>query len=110
MHVTDSAVQLLGMNPVIAAGAGYAARTGISTMLRTSPYAPLLGRLLAALIWGCGGMATLTAVGVAPSVTVPLALTVLTVVLLTLALAFAAGLLRPARTVAPASTAESARS
>ncbi|MFD3506076.1 hypothetical protein [Nocardia sp. NPDC058666] len=97
MHATDSAVQLLGMNPIIAASAGYSARAGIAEMLHT-PYAAVLGRFTAALIWGCGGVATLTAAGVSTAITVPLALTVLTVVVAALALAFAGGLIRPAPT------------
>ncbi|MFC4125664.1 hypothetical protein [Nocardia rhizosphaerae] len=94
MHLSDPAVQLLGMNPVVAAAAGYTARRGVASVLRRSPYAALLGRFTAALIWGGGGVATLTAVGVPVAVTVPLALTVLTVVVAVLVLAYAGGLLR----------------
>lgn len=101
MHVTDPAVQLLGMNPIFAAVAGYAAQTGVVSALRRSAYAPLLGRLTAALIWGCGGVASLTVVGISTAITVPLALTVLTVVVAMLALAFVSGLIRPAPVTAP---------
>ncbi|MGW4635025.1 hypothetical protein [Nocardia sp. NPDC004415] len=96
MHVTDPAVQLLGMSPVVAAGAGYSVRRGIAGVWRRWPYAPLLGRLAAAFIWGCGGVTGLTVLGIPAAITVPIALTVLTVVLAVLALAFASGLIRPA--------------
>ncbi|MEU3012785.1 hypothetical protein [Nocardia asteroides] len=95
MDVTEPAIQLLGLTPVIPAAAGYAARAGVNRVLR-SPYAPLLGRFLAAILWGCGGMASLTVLGIPTAITVPIALTVLTVVVAVLALAFAGGLIRPA--------------
>ncbi|MFC6014065.1 hypothetical protein [Nocardia lasii] len=97
MHATDSAVQLLGISPIIAAGAGYSAQTRIAG-IRHKPYAAVLARFAAALLWGCGGVATLTAIGVSASVTVPLALTVFAVVMLALALAFAGGMFRPRET------------
>ncbi|MFC9968469.1 hypothetical protein [Nocardia ignorata] len=96
MHVTDSAVQLLWANPVVAAGAGYTARSGVTGLLRHRPYARVLGRFVAAFLWGSGGVAALTALGVPLGLTLPLALTVLTVVALTLTLVFAGGMIRPA--------------
>ncbi|MFD3702875.1 hypothetical protein ACFWUP_06975 [Nocardia sp. NPDC058658] len=95
MQVTDPAVQLVGMSPVIAASAGYSAQTKIVGVWQSSPYAPLLGRLAAAIIWGCGGVAGLTVIGIPAAITVPIALTVLTVVLVMLAAAFASGMIRP---------------
>lgn len=64
---------------------------------RRSPYAPLLGRLAAAIFWGCGSVAGLTVLGIPTAITVPIALTVLTVVTVVLAAAFAGGLIKPAR-------------
>ncbi|MET9211762.1 MULTISPECIES: hypothetical protein [unclassified Nocardia] len=96
MDVTEPAIQLLGMTPIFPAVAGYLAREGVVRSLRRSPYAPLLGRLVAAFAWGCGGLASLTVLGIPAAITVPIALTVLTVVLAILAIAFAGGLIRPA--------------
>ncbi|WP_410870601.1 hypothetical protein [Nocardia sp. A7] len=102
MQVTDPAVQLFGMSPVIAVSAGYSAQTRIAGAWHRSPFAPLLGRLVAAIIWGCGSVAVLTVFGIPAAITVPIALTVLTVVIVTLAAAFAGGMLRPApRPAAP---------
>lgn len=101
MHVFESAVQVLGLNPIVAAVVGYAAQRGIGSVLAGWQYAPLFGRLTAAVVWGCGGVASLTVVGVPAAVTVPVALTVLAVVVVMLALAFAGGLIRPARDIAP---------
>ncbi|MGY0501497.1 hypothetical protein ACWZHB_23660 [Nocardia sp. FBN12] len=95
MQVTDPAVQLFGMSPVIAASAGYSAQTRIAEAWRRSPYAPVLGRLTAAIIWGCGSVAGLTVLGIPTAITVPIALTVLTVVIVVLAAAFAGGMIRP---------------
>ncbi|MFE1592649.1 hypothetical protein [Nocardia sp. NPDC058705] len=95
MQVTDPAVQLVGMSPVIAASAGYSAQTKIVDAWHRSPYAPLLGRLAAAIIWGCGSVAGLTVIGIPAAITVPIALTVLTVVVVMLAAAFASGMIRP---------------
>ena len=97
MHATDSAVQLLGISPIIAASAGYSAQGRIAGIWHT-PYAAVLARFTAAVIWGCGGVATLTAIGVSTAITVPLALTVFAVVVLALALAFAGGMFRPHET------------
>ncbi|MFD3746468.1 hypothetical protein [Nocardia sp. NPDC058633] len=96
MQVTDPAVHLFGLSAVIAAGARYSARTRIVGAWCRSPYAPLLGRLAAAIIWGCGTVAGLTVLGIPTAVTVPIALTVLTVVVAMLAAAFASGMIRPA--------------
>lgn len=96
MQVTDPAVHLFGMSTVIAASAGYSAQSRISCAWRRSPYAPLLGRLAAAIFWGCGSVAGLTVLGIPTAITVPIALTVLTVVIVMLAAAFAGGMIRPA--------------
>lgn len=96
MQVTDPAVQLFGLSPVIAVGAGYSARTRIARAWSSSPYLPLLGRLATAIVWGCGSVAGLTVLGIPTAITVPIALTVLTVVLVILAAAFAGGMIRPA--------------
>ncbi|MFC8385221.1 hypothetical protein [Nocardia sp. NPDC057272] len=84
------------MSTVIAASAGYSAQSRISRAWRRSPYAPLLGRLAAAIFWGCGSVAGLTVLGIPAAITVPIALTVLTVVIVMLAAAFAGGMIRPA--------------
>ncbi|MFE9785245.1 hypothetical protein ACFYO7_07695 [Nocardia salmonicida] len=84
------------MSTVIAASAGYSAQTRIAGAWRRSPYAPLLGRLAAAIFWGCGSVAGLTVLGIPTAITVPLALTVFTVVMVVLAAAFACGVIRPA--------------
>ena len=97
MHATDSAVQLLGISPIIAASAGYSAQAHIAGIWH-KPYAAVLGRFAAAFLWGCGGVATLTAIGVSTAITVPLALTVFAVVVLALVLAFAGGMFRPHET------------
>jgi hypothetical protein len=97
VQVTDPAVHLFGMSTVIAASAGYSAQTRMVGAWRRSPYAPLLGRLAAAIFWGCGSVAGLTVLGIPTAITVPIALTVLTVVTVVLAAAFAGGLIRPAR-------------
>ncbi|KQY38880.1 hypothetical protein ASD42_11190 [Nocardia sp. Root136] len=96
MQVTDPAVHLFGMSTVIAASAGYSAQTRIAGAWRRSPYAPLFGRLAAAIFWGCGSVAGLTLLGIPTAITVPIALTVLTVVIVMLAAAFAGGMIRPA--------------
>ncbi|WP_280305417.1 hypothetical protein [Nocardia neocaledoniensis] len=96
MNVTEPAIQLLGAIPVIPAAAGYLAREGVGRTLRRWPYAPLFGRLVAVFVWGAGGLATLTVLGIPTAITIPLAITVAAVVLGTLAVAFAGGLIRPA--------------
>lgn len=96
MDVTEPAIHLVGMSPVIPAVTGYFAREGVGRAMWRSPYAPLLGRLVAAIVWGCGGLASLTALGIPAAITVPIAATVATVVGLTLAIIFAGGLIRPA--------------
>ncbi|WP_336084503.1 hypothetical protein [Nocardia sp. SSK8] len=101
MHITEPAIQVLGFTPVIPAAAGYLARKGVCRSLRGWSYAPLLGRLVAAIVWGCGAAASLTAFGIPVAITVPIAATVLTVVVLGLATAFAGGLIRPAPVSAP---------
>ncbi|MFE3543593.1 hypothetical protein ACFXK0_11520 [Nocardia sp. NPDC059177] len=101
MHVTEPAIQLLGFTPVIPAAAGYLAREGVGRSLRGWPYAPLLGRFVAVIVWGCGGLASLTVLGIPVAITVPIAATVLTVVVLVLAIAFAGGLIRPAPVAVP---------
>ncbi|GGK48263.1 hypothetical protein [Nocardia camponoti] len=93
MNVVEPAFTVLGLNPVLPAAAGFLAHDQVVRSLR-SPLAPLFGRLAAALLWGCGGVATLTVMGVSASVTVPIALTVLVVVASMLALGFSAGLIR----------------
>lgn len=96
MQVTDPVVHLFGMSTLIAASAAYSAQAGIAGAWRRSPYSPLFGRLAAAIFFGCGSVAGSTVLGIPAAITVPIALTVLTVVLVVLAAAFAGGALEPA--------------
>jgi hypothetical protein len=96
VQVTDPAVHLFGMSAVIAASAGYSAQTRTSGAWRRWSYAPVLGRLAAAIFWGCGSVAGLTVLGIPAAITVPIGLTVLTVVIVVLGAAFAGGMIRPA--------------